>query len=100
MSKALWKTRHIGEAHQPVVPEVLLSPFLINGSDVSLFIICKSEGILPQIPLLVFLRLQLQFVYEYSLTSLTVGFLRGQKQLNLDHLIKGIMRQLPRKAID
>lgn len=35
-----------------------------------------------------------------SLTSLTVGFLRGQKQLNLDHLIKGIMRQLPRKAID
>ena len=28
--------RHRGETHRPIVPEVLLSPFLVNGSDMTL----------------------------------------------------------------
>ena len=28
--------RHIGETHRPVVPRVLLVPFLVNGSDITL----------------------------------------------------------------
>ena len=34
--------RHRGETHWPVVPQVLLAPFLINGRDVTLFPVARG----------------------------------------------------------
>jgi len=56
--------RYRGETHQPVVPQVLLAPFLINGSDVTLLSVIRDFTRQPHL-------------FKYDGGRMRINFLHG-----------------------